>query len=347
MDPLSYFETATSKSALNRHKHKYPPLHQRNILPAASGWGRRELFESRVVVGGSRHNVLPYRASSSEGFLGPPDCLPSTELSKIIDPLHPGGHELTETELVHLLGGTAGMFWAALHRFTGPRSLQSIMDSSDDVPRSPPLADADDDDDLPRTQRTRRQAPRHPGYVDSSHIKITSSSSPTQPSNASTSDHTGYISSAEHNRRSISEDATVELASAFLRHVLIHCPLQHVASGSTTNDLPLLLEYSGVRRRMATTLKNGALKLEATADGEIALLRRFASGHFEASGEVLALLEAKKQFTLIRDGRPVVTDYVLGQIVGEALALRLFLSKAELPQSKELAFFLFLFVFPS
>ena len=98
---------------------------------------------------------------------------------------------------------------------------------------------------------------------------------------------------------------------------------------------------------MATILKNGALKLEATADGEIALLRRFASGHFEASGEVLALLEAKKQFTLIRDGRPVVTDYVLGQIVGEALALRLFLSKAELPQSKELAFFLFLFVFPS
>ena len=68
MDPLSYFETVTSKSALNRHK--YPPLHQRNILPAASGWGRRELFESRVVVGGSRHNVLPYRASSSEGFRG-------------------------------------------------------------------------------------------------------------------------------------------------------------------------------------------------------------------------------------------------------------------------------------
>ena len=56
MDPLSYFETVTSKSALNRHK--YPPLHQRNILPAASVWDRRELFESRVFVGGSRHNVL-------------------------------------------------------------------------------------------------------------------------------------------------------------------------------------------------------------------------------------------------------------------------------------------------
>jgi len=55
MDPLSYFETVTPK---NRYKHKYPPLYQRKILPAASVWGRRELFESRVVVGGSRHNVL-------------------------------------------------------------------------------------------------------------------------------------------------------------------------------------------------------------------------------------------------------------------------------------------------
>jgi hypothetical protein len=130
MDPLSYFETVTSKSVLSRYnKHKHPPLHQRTILPAASAWGRRELFESRVVVGGSRHNVLPYRASSSEGLLGPPDCPPSTELSKIIDPLHPGGHDLTETELVHLLGGTAGMFWAALHRFTGPRALHQQTDT--------------------------------------------------------------------------------------------------------------------------------------------------------------------------------------------------------------------------
>jgi len=106
------------------------------------------------------------------------------------------------------------MFWAALHRFTGPRPLGFIVDSFGDGAQTPSLPDADDDDDdLPRPQRSHRQALRHPDYVDSSRIKITSSS-PTQPSSASTSDHTGYISREEHNRRSISEDATVELASA-------------------------------------------------------------------------------------------------------------------------------------
>ncbi|KAK3367363.1 hypothetical protein B0T24DRAFT_389244 [Lasiosphaeria ovina] len=86
---------------------------------------------------------------------------------------------------------------------------------------------------------------------------------------------------------------------------------------------------------MSTTLRNGTLKLEATADGEVVLLRRHLAGYFEGSSEVLALLEAKKQFTLIREGRPVVTDDVLGQMVGEALALRLLLSTAQLPLNHE------------
>jgi len=92
MDTLSYFKTVTSRSVLSKYKHKYPPLHQRSILPAASAWGRRELFESRVVVSSSRDNVLRYPSPSSKGLLSPPIHLPSTELSKIVDLLYPEGH---------------------------------------------------------------------------------------------------------------------------------------------------------------------------------------------------------------------------------------------------------------
>ncbi|KAK3367364.1 hypothetical protein B0T24DRAFT_389243 [Lasiosphaeria ovina] len=173
METQSYFETITSRSALNRYKHVYQPLHQRSALPAASGWGRRELFESRVVVSSSRDSVLPYRAPSSGVFLKPPARVHNAELSKIIAPLYPGGNDLTETELVHLLGGTAGMFWAALHRFIGPRPLQLLRslslpqpfepgDSSDDVEMSlpalnpRPASNGTQPPSSPTTRRLRR-----------------------------------------------------------------------------------------------------------------------------------------------------------------------------------------------
>ncbi|KAK0632896.1 hypothetical protein B0T14DRAFT_560538 [Immersiella caudata] len=52
-------------------------------------------------------------------------------------------------------------------------------------------------------------------------------------------------------------------------------------------------------------------------------------------GEAVALLEAKKKFKVIRNGRPVITDKVLGQMVGEALALRLSLPAQPLHDYEE------------
>ncbi|KAK3694152.1 hypothetical protein B0T22DRAFT_437255 [Podospora appendiculata] len=307
---MTYFETITSKRVLRRHTHKYPPLYRRkqHDLPAASGWGTEELFASRS-------GVLRYRTASSSAFLEPPSRPTVAELSRIIDPLQPGNELLAETELMLLLGGTAGMFWAALHRFTGPQHLRMMgadvhadaHSDADDL-EMPDLGDvagigAQSDDHLPSLapclpQRTRRQAQQHPDYVDSSHIQI-ASSSPVPDSHQSSSfasDNVGYVSREEHTRRAISEDATVELASAFLRHALVYCQLQNITSADSSSLL--LLEYSGMRR----------------PDGEIALLDKHSAAHFVRHGEVLALLEAKKHFNLIQDGRPVITDRILGQV---------------------------------
>ena len=250
---------------------------------------------------------------------------------------------------MHRLGGTAGMFWAALHRFTRAQSVRPVhVNASLEMPdlKMPDLdntagieAQRDShvlpfDSLLP--QRTRRQTEQHPDYVDSSDIVITSSS-PVPSSHLTSSfasDNVGHVSREEHTARAVSEDATVQLASALLRHALIHSPLHHVAT--IGDPSPLLLKFSGVRRRMFGRFVDEALELEATADGEITLLRWHSTGCFVDYGEVLALLEAKKRFELVYEGRPVVTDSVLGQTTGEALALRLSLAATELGHGKEL-----------
>jgi len=90
---------------------------------------------------------------------------------------------------------------------------------------------------------------------------------------------------------------------------------------------------------MVAILRGGTLAFEATADGEVALLRRDDGvGRFISGGEVLGLLEAKKRLTVIREGRPVMTDQVLGQMVGEAIALRLSLSAVDPSQGREFVF---------
>lgn len=341
MATRSYFESITSRSTLEKHKHKHPPLYRNHTLPAASDWGTEELFASRVVVSPRHHRILPYQALSSEAFQLSPRLPSGAELSKIITPLPPGSEALTETELVHQLGGMAGMFWAALRRFTDPQPPSPIygaemrdLDSADDVggghPPSSPV--------LPQTQRARRRRAQqqYPDYVDSSRIKI-ASSSPIAGSQLSSSTTSDYISREEHGRRALAEDATVELASAFLRHSLFQCPLQQHVTTAYPEDV--LLEFSGIRRRMVATLRSGTLAFEATADGEVALLRRNnGAGRFISRGEVIGLLEAKKRLTVIREGRPVMTDQVLGQMVGEALALRLSLSAVEASQGREFVF---------
>ncbi|KAK3364176.1 hypothetical protein B0T25DRAFT_563203 [Lasiosphaeria hispida] len=306
---MTYFETITSKSALRKHQQEYAPLYrwQQHELRSPSGWSRRELFASRVVVRHVGGGVLKYPTPSTSAIIPPPRRLPSSELSKIIAPLRPGDESLTETELIHRLGGTAGMFWAALHRFTRERSAT--------------------------TSTTRIDAnTQHTDYIDSGKIKIASSSPAPQQSSSFGSDNAGHVSREEHSACAVSEDATVQLASTFLRHALVHCPQQYVSVDG--NSPQLLLEFSGIRRRIFTRFSDQTLELEATADGEVVLLRRNQTGRFD-HGEALVLLEGKRRFKLIHEGRPVIPDEELGQMVGEALALRLSLAAEQIGHSEE------------
>jgi hypothetical protein len=69
--------------------------------------------------------------------------------------------------------------------------------------------------------------------------------------------------------------------------------------------------------------------IRATADGELALHTLSLEGYYKLAKQRPALLEAKRRFSIIRDGEPVITDEVLGQFTCEALASRLGLEAQE------------------
>ena len=297
-------------------------------LPQASSWGAAQLYASRVVITSAYSDMLDLTT----------DDIPEQrdqELLKIIQPLGDDQLNLSETELVQQLG-MAGMFWAALHKFTRTPSVPcsdigsdigSDIDMSSDADE--PM-EADDDMGLPsadtdasRPRRIRIQT-QWEGYVASDKMQV-QSSSPYSSQQSHSSSRLGYIAAAEHTRHAIPEDATVQLASTFLRHALIYSTPQQL--NHLNHDAPqLLLQYEGVRRRFRASLACGTFKLIAVPDGEINLLHhlgdRFAQPQ-SLQSRAVALLECKKRFRCIVDGKPTITDSVLGQITAEALAWRL------------------------
>jgi len=341
MTDSTYFEDITSKRQLWKRAGTHTPLYRqrRGKLPPASEWSTNELLASRVVVKQGRPRVLN---------LGLPLVAfePDAELSKIIDPLPPDLQDLTETQLIHRLGGLPGMFWGALHRFTRNQLALAaiptipIPTDSSAVDVGPNADDIDVDmvdvsglPSLPssRPQRIRRPTQNHPEYVDSGTMKV-ESSSPLPLSSSFGSSAASYVSRGVYAASADPEDETAQLVSAFLRAALVYCPLQ---SAAVIHTIPRLLEFSGTRRYLSARLGNKAFRLNATPDGEFHLLPATTAGRFGNGGEVIALLEAKKQFRIIRNGRPVITDDVLGQMVGEALALRQSLAAQDIDHYEE------------
>ncbi|PGH30947.1 hypothetical protein GX50_06304 [[Emmonsia] crescens] len=104
------------------------------------------------------------------------------------------------------------------------------------------------------------------------------------------------------------KDYTVRFLSC-----LIHCVLNY--SQSIAKEGPFI-QYRD--ERLGYTYNSGARKgFEAIDDGGVQL-------EWPRNKRQVALPEAKRSFQDITNGRPTVSDKLLGQIVGEALASKLF-----------------------
>jgi hypothetical protein len=333
MASTHYFDTITDASAFKKHR---PPgttsLNEIQKLPAGSKWSDDELFAARLVVRSAtaRSEINHLLPDLRDHFAEAATACDQTRIRELLKPTDASHGALTETELVHLHGVSLGSFWAALAQF-GHLEGYGVEAKDDGV-------DEAEDDDLgmymgagegggrrrpyspgsnpsPSHKRFRKQRD-FPDYNDSSKIRVGSS-----PYSESSSQHasqgSGYISVGQSSA-DVSEQGTIQIASAFIRHVLQACPPQH----ETQRRKPTyLVEFCGKSRKSAGKTAQEE-EIRATADGEL-VLYQYSNGRYNLTGHRPALLEAKKRFTVIKDGEPAFTNEFLGQMTCEALAFRL------------------------
>ncbi|KAL6692145.1 hypothetical protein J3F84DRAFT_384339 [Trichoderma pleuroticola] len=201
--------------------------------------------------------------------------------------------DLWEPQIVQLCQpDSLGYVWAALAAFLRAERSRTVERGSTN-PSTP---------ERPRRERTQAA---YDNFVPSDSFVI-GSSSPTRPATSSgASDHSiGYRGNTH---APLLEDATIRLATSFVRCVLNYA--------QPVNKAGPFIHFRDVRitHRYHTSMEN--IAVEAIDDGSIQLVRR--------NGALLqvALLEGKRAFQTIVDGKPKISDELLAQLVGEALAL--------------------------
>jgi hypothetical protein len=171
-----------------------------------------------------------------------------------------------------------------------------------------------DSDDSPPRKRARTQMVRE-NFVDPE-TQTFEDSSPLGGSNSQGSTDQGSVGFVDRLTHDCPEDETLYLASSVIRHILCHAPPQDQA------HLPRVVEFRVAKRFIAA--QTNQVRIRASDDGGLCLReRREPEGRFVVTDEHVALLEAKRDFQQIKDGRPVVTDRLFAQMTCEAIACAL------------------------
>lgn len=283
-----------------------------------------------VVCSAQKSQVNGTMKVGGEPSLEAATACDQTRIRELLKPADASHGTLIETELVHLHGASLGSFWAALAQF-GHLEGHEVKAEDDGVDEA-----EDDDVDMymgagegggrrrpyspgsnpsPSHKRFRKQRD-FPDYDDSSKMRV-GSSPYSESSSQQASQGSGHVSQGQPSA-DVSEQGTVQIASAFIRHVLQACPPQH----ETQRRKPTyLVEFWGKSRKFAGKTAQEE-EIRATADGELVLYQH-GNGRYNLTGHCPALLEAKKRFAVIKDGEPAFTNEFLGQMTCEALAFRL------------------------
>ncbi|KAH6649550.1 hypothetical protein F5144DRAFT_480707 [Chaetomium tenue] len=328
----TYFETVTNAGAYSARR----PLNIKNLnvlknIKPGSKWAANELFSARVVIRTARPDrefghLLPILRRHSDLVLAAraqPRIQALLEVPSRLDE----HRTMTETELVHLYGTSLGSFWAALAQFGDGEGIARWEDSSEGKAMGTGLSERDkrpyssssdqSASALPVRSKRIRTAPNRQDFVDVTKVQI-ESSSPQRSSQqtASQGSDPGFVSKS-HVWADVPEQATLQIASTFIRHILRASPPQ---DDTLNHKPPYLVEFSGVSREFSGKTAVGEW-VNATADGELVLYRLDNNKRYRLTGQRPALLEAKRRFAVVRDGQPCLTDELLGQMTCEALAL--------------------------
>ncbi|KJZ68010.1 hypothetical protein HIM_12600 [Hirsutella minnesotensis 3608] len=261
---------------------------------AASQWGREHLFAHRVLCKEPRKRLPLFESRR---------LLPGNprNTNTCINALVQGPESIdalkyqVEPQLVqHYKPDSLGYVWAALAPFVraGAGSIQNAPSETavQERPKRVSNRPVELQDFVPSDQVTFGSSP------DYKHRPATSDSHETHSS-------VGYI---EGLVAPLVEDATVRLASCFIR-----CVLNYGQHQDQTNPF---LYFRDERQTYSFT--EGKLRIHAVDDGGIQFIKS------DGNHQHVAMLEGKRTFAKVIDGIPIVSDELLAQMVGEALAVQ-------------------------
>lgn len=214
-------------------------------------------------------------------------------------------------------GISLAQIWAAMVMIKALKDLRrkGLVDSS---------RDESDDEFGERAKRPRRSTFQE-DYVDSTILQVGSSSPQADSSYGASS--IGYIDMEAHMLMASPEDETLRLASCVIRHVLYFAPPQD------SGNLQSVIEFRDAKTRLTVSTPILRRKIVATDDG--GLCRRLESGNvFIVDRERVAIVEAKRQFQCLENGRPTISDNCFAQMTCEALVARLADPFTELGQGR-------------
>ncbi|EQK99754.1 hypothetical protein G6O67_005603 [Ophiocordyceps sinensis] len=286
----TYFEAITDQSTLARASQGQETLasllQSQGWKSGVSKWGRQELIAHRAVCSRSV-DYLPLLKRFK------PTSAPNECIAALVN--GPGPLQLllhkAEAQLVQHFHPSLGYVWAAMRPF-----LEDDTDAADQPSRG---------------RRERRAPERLEGGALSDEADFESSPESGQRPESSASTNSSFQSAGytEKSTGALLEEDTVQLASFFIRCVLNHT--------QATGKSEPFLEFRSKRLSYSFTVDmSSKLLFQAIDDGGIQV-----SDYGRGEVHQVALLEGKRVLQVTK-GRADIPDEVLGQMIGEALALK-------------------------
>ncbi|KKZ61921.1 hypothetical protein EMCG_00483 [[Emmonsia] crescens] len=260
-----------------------------NRKTAASQWGREYLFACRTICS-QESTVLPLLANRIRSGMenNVHDCITALLRGPTEDFTTLG--TMSELQIIRAYqNDSLGYVWAAL----APLLRQGHVG----------LGGLENVENSPRAIRDRNPPDRFVDFVPSGDIQI-GSSSPQRPDSAFSSE--GSVGYLEESSAPLVEDFTIRFMSCLIRSVLNYA--QPVEKRE-----PFVLYRD---ERLKYRHLYNSQRYEAIDDGGIQLWN-------PGRNMQVALVEAKRSFRMVNEGRPTLSDELLGQVVGEALAVRM------------------------
>jgi hypothetical protein len=286
-----YFNTVTTKSAFtSRFELEKGTSFGKLPHAAASNWGRQHLLACRVIRRQKLDRILPLLANYHRTSLDTRRGSFPPEIDKFLSGPTTKHEFLSEHQLIREYGVSLGQTWASLATFKDPKDREVDEHSKNE-----------EDGRRKRARRSILQG----DYVDSSTMTVSGPESGEDSDSSSQPSPVGYVEDTQ----------TLRLANCVIRHVLYYCSPQE------GTDLKNVVEFRDKKLCLKVLTPQGR-QLTATDDGGLCL-RQNQNGIFRITKPHITMLEAKKRFHLIQNGRPIITDECFAQMTCEALAARI------------------------